>query len=119
MLHTLLISAAHAQEAAAAGAAGMQSPLSGFIPLILIFVLFYFLLIRPQQKKFKDHQAMVSAIARGDKVITGGGIHGKVTKVEDAHLTVEIAAGVEVVVERATVSQVLTKPGAADKAQAA
>jgi len=117
MLHDLFVSTAMAQETTAVGAgtaAAMPSPLSSFMPLILVFILFYFLLIRPQQKKFKAHQAMLDQIKRGDKVITGGGIHGKVTKVEGTVVSVEIASGVEINVEKSTISEVLTKPEATE-----
>ncbi len=84
--------------------------LSSFVPLILIFVIMYFLLIRPQQKKVKEHKAMVEALRRGDQVLTQGGIIGKVTKVkEDGELEVEIADGVRVRVVKATIAQVLSK----------
>ncbi len=109
MLNTLLISAAHAQEAAAGATGAAPSPLTGVLPLVFIFVVFYFLLIRPQQKKYKQHQAMITAVKRGDKVVTGGGIHGKVTKVEDTTVSVQIAEGVEIQVEKVTLSNVLTK----------
>ena len=80
------------------------------IPLILIFGIMYFLLIRPQQKKLKDHQAMVAALRRGDQIVTQGGIVGKVTKVRDEQeVEVEIAEGVKVRVVKATVAQVLNK----------
>ncbi len=81
-----------------------------FIPLILIFAIMWFLLIRPQQKKMKQHQAMVAALRKGDKVITQGGILGKVTKVKDDNeIEVEIASGVQVTVVRSTITQVLSK----------
>ena len=81
-----------------------------FIPLILIFVIMYFLLIRPQQKKMKDHQQMVAALRRGDQVVTQGGLIGKVSKVkEDGEIEVEIATGVKVRVVKATIAQVLSK----------
>ncbi len=81
-----------------------------FIPLILIFAIMYFLLIRPQQKKMKEHQAMVDALSRGDQVVTQGGLIGKVSKVkEDNELEVEIADGVKVRVVRSTITQVLNK----------
>ncbi|MEX0349933.1 MAG: preprotein translocase subunit YajC [Paracoccaceae bacterium] len=81
-----------------------------FLPLILIFAIMYFLLIRPQQKKVKEHQAMVNALRRGDQVVTQGGLIGKVTKVkDDGELEVEIADGVKVRVVQATISQVLNK----------
>ena len=81
-----------------------------FIPLILIFAIMYFLLIRPQQKKLKDHQAMVEALRRGDQVVTQGGLIGKVSKVkEDNEIEVELAEGVKVRVVKNTVAQVLSK----------
>lgn len=81
------------------------------IPLILIFLIMYFLLIRPQQKKLKEHQAMVAALRRGDRVITQGGVVGKVTKVKEgeSEIEVEIAQGVNVRVIRGTIAQVLNK----------
>ena len=81
-----------------------------FLPLILIFAIMYFLLIRPQQKKVKEHQAMVEALRRGDQVVTQGGVIGKVSKVkEDGELEVEIADGVKVRVVKATIAQVISK----------
>jgi preprotein translocase subunit YajC len=81
-----------------------------FLPLILIFAIMYFLLIRPQQKKMKAHQAMIEAVRRGDQVITQGGVVGKVTKVkDDGEVEVEIATGVKVRVIKATLAQVLSK----------
>ena len=81
-----------------------------FLPLILIFAIMYFLLIRPQQKKMKEHQAMIEAVRRGDQVITQGGVVGKVTKVkDDGEVEVEIADGVKVRVIKATLAQVLSK----------
>jgi preprotein translocase subunit YajC len=81
-----------------------------FIPLILIFVIMYFLLIRPQQKKLKEHKAMVEALRRGDQVVTQGGLIGKVAKVKDNdEIEVELAEGVKVLVVRSTVAQVLSK----------
>ena len=81
-----------------------------FLPLILIFLIMYFLLIRPQQKKLKEHQAMVAGLRRGDQVVTQGGVIGKVSKVkDDGELEVEIAEGVKVRVVRQTIVQVLSK----------
>ncbi|MFK7876475.1 MAG: preprotein translocase subunit YajC [Paracoccaceae bacterium] len=81
-----------------------------FIPLILIFAIMYFLLIRPQQKKLKEHQAMVEALRRGDQVVTQGGLIGKVSKVkEDNEVEVELAEGVKVRVVKSTIAQVLSK----------
>ncbi len=82
-----------------------------FLPLILIFAIMYFLLIRPQQKKMKEHQAMVEAVRRGDQVVTQGGLIGKVSKVKEGEneIEVEIADGVKVRVVKSTVAQVLNK----------
>ena len=101
---------------AQAAGAGAGSAFASFIPLILIFAIMYFLLIRPQQKKMKEHKAMVEALRRGDQVVTQGGIVGKVTKVqEDNMVEVEIAEGVKVKVIKGTISQVInkTEPAAA------
>ena len=88
-----------------------------FIPLILIFAIMYFLLIRPQQKKVKEHQAMVGAVRRGDQVVTQGGLIGKVTKVkEDNELEVEIADGVKVRVVQSTLADVRSKTEPANDA---
>ncbi len=92
------------------GAPGAGAAFAQFIPLILIFVIMYFLLLRPQQKKMKDHRAMLEALRRGDQVVTSGGIVGKVTKVqEDGMVEVEIAESVKVKVVKHTISQVLNK----------
>ncbi len=84
--------------------------LAQFIPLILIFAIMWFLLIRPQQKKLKEHQAMVAALRRGDQVVTQGGLIGKVSKVKDDHeIEVELATDVKVRVVKSTIAQVLNK----------
>jgi preprotein translocase subunit YajC len=81
-----------------------------FVPLILIFVIMYFLLIRPQQKKVKEHQAMIAALRRGDEVVTAGGLIGKISKVkDDAEVELELATGLKVRVVRATIAQVRSK----------
>ncbi|BDW86255.1 MULTISPECIES: preprotein translocase subunit YajC [Roseicyclus] len=88
-----------------------------FVPLILIFVIMWFLLIRPQQKKVKEHQAMIAALRRGDEIVTAGGLIGKITKVkDDAEVEVELSTGVKVRVVRPTISQVRSKtePAAAN-----
>jgi preprotein translocase subunit YajC len=86
------------------------SAFAQFVPLILIFVIMYFLLIRPQQKKAKDHKAMVAALRRGDQIITSGGLIGKVIKVKDDHeVEVELSEGVKVRVVRQTIAQVTSK----------
>ncbi|WP_127900494.1 preprotein translocase subunit YajC [Solirhodobacter olei] len=96
--------------AAAAGGDATISTFSSFIPLILIFAIMYFIMIRPQQKKLKDHKAMVQSLRRGDMIVTQGGILGKVSKVkDDTEVEVEIADGVKVRVVRSTISQVLSK----------
>jgi preprotein translocase subunit YajC len=102
--------------ASAGASGGAMGALIQFAPLILIFVVFYFLLIRPQQKRMKDHREMVAALSRGDEVITSGGIVGKVTKVDDVEAQVEIATGVKVRVMKATISEVRsrTQPKAAN-----
>lgn len=105
----MLVTPAYAQAATGAG-----GTLFSFLPLVLIFLIMYFLLIRPQQRKVKEHKAMVEAIRRGDEVLTQGGIIGKVSKVkEDGELEVEIAANVRVRVPRSTITQVLKKTEAA------
>jgi preprotein translocase subunit YajC len=89
---------------------GGGSQLTSFVPLILIFAIMYFLLIRPQQKKVKQHQAMVKALRKGDQVVTGGGLIGKVTKVgTENEVEVEIASGVKVKVVQSTITTVLNK----------
>ena len=80
---------------------------SSLVPIILMFVIFYFLLIRPQQKKAKDHREMISHLKKGDRIITSGGLHGRITAVSDATMTVEIADKVRVKIARSNVSQVL------------
>ncbi|KMJ52465.1 preprotein translocase subunit YajC [Vogesella sp. EB] len=83
--------------------------LMGFLPMIVIFVLFWFLLIRPQQKKMKEHQKMLSEINKGDEVATQGGIVGRVTKAGDQYLAIEIANGVEINIQRGAVAAKLEK----------
>jgi preprotein translocase subunit YajC len=107
----MLISPAYAQTGAPGG-----FDLISLMPLLLIFVVFYFLLIRPQQKKMKQHRDMVAALKRGDRVLTAGGIIGSVVKVEDGELLVEIAKDVRVRVARSTISDVLSKPQPAGEA---
>ena len=102
----LFATPAYAQAAGGGAAAGFAS----FIPIILIFAIMYFLLIRPQQKKMKEHKQMVEALRRGDQVVTQGGLIGKVAKVKDDNeLEVEVADGVKVRVVRNTIVQVLSK----------
>ena len=94
--------------AAASQPSGTAAFIVNTLPLVAIFVIFYLLLIRPQQKRMKDHQAAISAIKKGDDVVTGGGVLGRVTKVTDTEAEVEIAQGVRVRVVKSTLSQVLT-----------
>ncbi|MFN8693101.1 MAG: preprotein translocase subunit YajC [Holosporales bacterium] len=111
----MFISPAFAQEIAVgsgtAAAPAQTSSLLSIAPMVLIFVVFYFLMIRPQQKKVREHQKMVEGLRRGDKVITSGGIIGKIVKVsDDNEATVEIAEGIQIRVVRSTISQVVAKP---------
>ena len=116
----MLISAAYAQGAGITGIFDNQGALIQFLPLVLIFVVFYFLLIRPQQRKAKDHKTMLDALRRGDRVVTGGGIIGTVARVENPEeVTVDIADGVRVRVLRSTISSVLAKPDPAAARDAA
>lgn len=104
----MLISPAFAQ-AASGGGAGPLAMAQQFLPLILIFAVFYLLLIRPQQKRMKEHKNKLASIRRGDRVLTGGGIIATVVKVADDELTVDLTEGVRVKVMRSTVSDVLAK----------
>lgn len=86
-----------------------MSSLTGILPLVLMFVVLYFVMIRPQMKRQKEHRAMIEAIAKGDEVVVGGGMLGKVSRMSEQYLHVEIASGVEVQVQRSAVVQVLPK----------
>ena len=102
----MLVTPAFAQAAGG----GAASAFTSFVPLILIFVIMYFLLIRPQQKKLKEHQAMVNSVRRGDMVVTQGGIIGKVIKVrDDGEVEIEISEGVKVRVIQSTLADVKSK----------
>lgn len=106
----MFITPAFAQDAAGAAGGAASIMTSGLVPMVLIVGIMYFLMIRPQQKKLKEHKAMVEALRRGDQVVTQGGILGKVTKVQDdGVIEVEIADGVKVKVLRATITQVVSK----------
>lgn len=107
----MFISSAFAQTAPAAAAGGdnVMSSLTGMLPLVLMFVVLYFVMIRPQMKKQKEHRAMIDALAKGDEVATAGGLLGKVTKLGDVYLTLELAPGVEVQLQRSAIIQVLPK----------
>jgi preprotein translocase subunit YajC len=99
-----LISDAYAQAGGEAGGS-----LFSLLPLVVIFVLFYFLLIRPQQKRAKQHKEMVAALSKGEEVVTNGGLLGKVIEVDDNFITVEISSGLNVKVQRQAVAQVMPK----------
>ena len=104
----MFVTPAYAQAAGEAGGSGFS--LGSFMPLILIFVIFYFLLIRPQQKRAKEHKLTVANLRRGDQVVTAGGVIAKVTKViDDDELEVEISKGVKVKLVRSTITGVLSK----------
>jgi preprotein translocase subunit YajC len=107
---SVFISSAFAQTApAAAASGGMESSLMSMLPLVLMFVVLYFVMIRPQMKKQKEHRSMIDALAKGDEIVTAGGIIGKVTKLCDSYVSVELTQGVEVQLQRSAVVQVLPK----------
>ena len=106
----MFISSAFAQTApAAAAGSDMQSSLMSMLPLVLMFVVLYFVMIRPQMRKQKEHRSMIEALAKGDEIVTAGGLLGKVTKMGDSYLGLEVANGVELQVQRSAVVQVLPK----------
>jgi preprotein translocase subunit YajC len=106
----VFISEAYAQAAPAAATSGsMFGSIGSMLPLVLMFVVLYFVMIRPQMKRQKEHKAMIDALAKGDEVVIAGGILGKVAKMGDSYLHVDIANGVEIQVQRASVVQVLPK----------
>lgn len=101
-----MISLAHAQTAGAA------DPTGGFmqlLPMILMFVVLWFLMIRPQMRKAKEHRALIEALQKGDEVVTGGGLVGRITKIGEAYVTLEISEGTEVVVQKPAIGMVLPK----------
>jgi len=108
----MFIPAAHAQAAGGAAADSGLASIVSIAPLVLIFVVFYFLMIRPQQKRMKALQTAVDSVKKGDTVVTAGGIVGKVTKVEDRHVEVEVAPNVRVRVVKATLAEVTPLGGA-------
>lgn len=101
----MFISNAYAQAAAA----GPESSLMSFLPIIIMFAVLYFLMIRPQMKRQKEQKSMIEALAKGDEVIAAGGLVGKVTKVGDAYVTLEVANGTEIVVQKGAVATLLPK----------
>ena len=101
----MIISPAFAQAAPGGGADGLMS----FLPIILMFVLLYFLMIRPQMKRAKEQKAMIEALQKGDEVVTAGGIVGRITKISDQYVTVEVAPNTEVIMQRSAVQVPLPK----------
>lgn len=104
---SFLISDAWAAAPAAAGAQG--NPLIGLLPFVLIFVVFYFLLIRPQSKRQKEHKQMVANLSKGDEVVTSGGLLGRITELEENFVVVEVADGVRVKIQRTAISALMPK----------
>ena len=102
----MLISSAYAQ---ASGAASQSDTLLTFLPMVAIFVVFYFLLIRPQQKKQKEARAMLDALEKGNEVVTAGGVLGRINKLTDQYATIEVAPNVEMTVQRGAIAQLLPK----------
>ena len=105
-------------QAAPAAASATDSPfgsLGSMLPLVLMFVVLYFVMIRPQMKRQKEAKAMIDALAKGDEVVTTGGMLGKISNIGESYLTVEIATGVEIQVQRGAVVQVLPKGTVASK----
>jgi preprotein translocase subunit YajC len=101
----VIISNAYAQAAPAGGDAGFM----GLLPIVLMFVLLYFLMIRPQMKRAKEQKAMIEALQKGDEVVTAGGVVGRISEMADAYITLEIAPGTEITVQRAAVQMLLPK----------
>ena len=101
----MLISSAYAQTPAAGGDAGFM----GLLPIVLMFVLLYFLMIRPQMKRAKEAKAMIEALQKGDEVITAGGVLGRISKISEAYITLEIAANTEISVQKGAVQTLLPK----------
>lgn len=102
-----MINIAYAMGQSGSGTGQGAGGFASLIPIVLMFVIFYFLLIRPQQKKAKDHQKLISQLKKGDRIVTSGGLHGRITGVSDTTMTVEIADRVRVKIARGNISQVL------------
>lgn len=105
----MLISSAHAQAAGGTAGGFASDPLVGMLPIVLMFVLLYFMMIRPQMRRAKEQKAMTEGVQKGDEVVAGGGIVGKITKVTDSYITLEVAAGTEMVFQRGAIVQLLPK----------
>ncbi|CAL60531.1 putative Preprotein translocase subunit YajC [Herminiimonas arsenicoxydans] len=95
--------------AAAPAASGIMGSLTQFVPILLMFVALYFLMIRPQMKRQKEHKLMVEAVTRGDEVVTSGGVLGKVTKVSDVYVSIEVQEGTELVLQKSAITTLLPK----------
>lgn len=104
-----LISDAYAQTAAGTGGGGESFSLTGLLPFAILFVVFFLFMIRPQMKKQKEHNAMIAALAKGDEVVTSGGLFGRITSLSESSIGLEVASDVEVHVQRNAVAQVLPK----------
>lgn len=105
----MFISNAYAQTAGGAADAGLMGSLGMYAPIVIMFVVMYFLMIRPQQKRQKELRTMMDALAKNDEVITVGGVLGRVTKVSEGYVTIEVAAGTEMVVQKSAVTALLPK----------
>ena len=105
----MFISSAFAQTATPAADSGLMGQMASMLPLVLMFVVLYFVMIRPQMKRQKEARAMVEALAKGDEVVTAGGILAKITKLGDIYLSVELGSGLEAQIQRSAVVQVLPK----------
>ncbi len=112
----MFISEAFAQTApAAAASTDTLGSLGSMLPLVLMFVVLYFVMIRPQMKRAKEAKAMIEALAKGDEIVTSGGLLGRISKIGESYLTIEIASGVEIQLQRGAVMQVLPKGTVAAK----
>ena len=109
MENPVLISSAHAQAASGLGGALSGEGLMGLLPIVMMFALLYFLMIRPQMKRAKELKAMTEALQKGDEVITAAGMVGRITKVGDAYISLEIASGTEIQMQKAAVQTLLPK----------
>jgi preprotein translocase subunit YajC len=105
----VFISEAFAQAAPAAGSDSMFGGLGSMLPLVLMFVVLYFVMIRPQMKRQKEAKAMIDALAKGDEVVTSGGMLGKISKMGESFISLEVAGGVEIQIQRSAVVQVMPK----------
>ena len=105
----MFISNAYAQSSGGLASLGGDGSLMSFLPLVLMFVVLYFLMIRPQMKRQKEQRAMMDALAKNDEVVTSGGVLGKVVKVTESYVTLEVASGTEIVVQKVAITMLLPK----------